>query len=197
VPRGLNCEGALAIDGIRCGSAKARMVFLMPNVYQNHRARGRAASRSEGYGGYHGHGTARMRAESVGRSDPRNVVISGPLPTEDDTLRLLVTPEAAHSVFTANTTDYVPAVVLLEASRQAAFLAAAELHGFSAATCVLTRWSARFQGFAEIDLPLHCTVRADELCRDSDGRRAFPVTLSFAQGVRELATVAVEVIQDY
>jgi hypothetical protein len=198
VPRGLNCEGALAIDGVRCGSAKARMVFLMPNVYQNHRARGRAASRAEGYGYAGGSaGSAPLRADAVGRTDPRNVVVSGPLPSDDDSLRLLVTPAAAHPVFTANTTDYVPAVVLLEASRQAAFLAGAQLHGFSPANSVLTRWSARFQGFAEIDLPLHCTVHADELCRDADGRRSFPVTLSFAQGAREVATVAVEVIQDY
>lgn len=200
VPRGLRCEAELAIDGLRCGTAKARTVFLMPKVYQNHRARGRAASRAEKFGVFsdgHGHGQARPRPEAVGRADPHNVVIGVPRAQEDGTLRVQVVPDAAHPVFTANATDHVPAVVLLEASRQAAFLAAGELHGFSAATCVLTQWNARFRGFAEIDLPLHCTIAADPLGRGPGGHPAFPVTLTFAQGSREIATVGVTVLQDY
>ncbi len=197
VPRGLRCEAELAIDGARCGTAKARTVFLMPKVYQNHRARGRAASRSERFGFADGHDDARPRPEAVGRSDPHNVVISQPLSHDDDLLRVRVIPDAAHPVFTANATDHVPAVVLLEASRQAAFLAAGELHGFSAANCVLTEWNARFRGFAEIDLPLYCTAATGPLGRDPGGHPAFPVTLTFAQGSREIATVAVAVLQDY
>jgi hypothetical protein len=170
----------------------------MPKVYQNHRARGRAASRSEKFGVYaESHLDARPRPESVGRSDPHNVVISSPLAREDELLRVRVIPDAAHPVFTANATDHVPAVVLLEASRQAAFLAAGELHGFSAANCVLTEWNARFRGFAEIDLPLYCTAAAGPLGRDPGGHPAFPVTLTFTQGSREIATVAVAVLQDY
>jgi len=200
VPRGLRCEAELAIDGMRCGTAKARTVFLMPKVYQNHRARGRAASRTEKFGVFsdgHGHDHARPRPEAVGRSDPHNVVIGLPKALDDGTLRVQVIPDAAHPVFTANATDHVPSVVLLEASRQAAFLAAGELHGFSAATCVLTEWNARFRGFAEIDLPLHCTVAAGPLGRGPGGHPAFPVTLTFAQGSREIATVGVTVLQDY
>ncbi|MGH3415856.1 MAG: AfsA-related hotdog domain-containing protein [Actinocrinis sp.] len=197
VPRGLRCEAQLSIDGKRCGTAKARTVFLMPKVYQNHRARGRAASRSERFGFADGQDDARPRPESVGRSDPHNVVISQPLSHDDDLLRVKVIPDAAHPVFTANATDHVPAVVLLEASRQAAFLAAGELHGFSAANCVLTEWNARFRGFAEIDLPLYCTAAAGPLGRDPGGHPAFPVTLTFTQGSREIATVAVAVLQDY
>lgn len=197
VPRGLNCEGTLAIDGIPCGRAKARTVFLMPNVYHNHRARGRASSRSAAIAGY---GEARVGqrpgAETVGRSDPRNVVISTPATTGAG-LRFQVAADAAHPVFTAQATDHVPTVVLLEASRQAAFAAAGELHGFSAATCVVSRWAARLQGFAEIDIPLSCTVRAEELGRDAAGRRVFPAVLVFSQGTREVATVTVEVVQDY
>lgn len=198
VPRGLNCEGALSIDGVRCGAAKARMVFLMPNVYHNHRARGRAASRGITYGGYgEAHAQQRPSADVVGRSDPRNVVISTPTTTDDGRLCVSVSAETAHPVFTTAATDHVPAVVLLEASRQAALLAAGELHGFSAATCVVSRWGARFQGFAEIDIPLSCTVRAEEPGRDGAGRRVFPAAMVFSQGSRELATVTVEVVQDY
>ena len=199
VPRGLRCEAELMIDGTRCGTAKARTVFLMPRVYQNHRARGRAASRTEKFGVFgEGQGQdTRPRPESVGRSDPHNVVIGLPRAQGDGTLRVQVVPDAAHPVFTVNATDHVPSVVLLEASRQAAFLAAGELHGFSAATCVLTEWNARFRGFAEIDLPLHCTVAAGPLQRGPGGHPAFPVTLTFAQGSREIATVGVTVLQDY
>ena len=198
VPRGLNCEARLAIDGTHCGDAKARMVFLMPNVYHNHRARGRAASRSAGLSGYGDpRSDERPPAASVGRADPRNVVIGVPAPAEDGRLRATVAAETAHPVYSSEATDHVPSVVLLEAARQTAFHTAAELHGFSAATCVLTRWSARFQGFAEIDLPLSCTVRSEQLARDAAGRRAFQADLAFSQGTREVAAMTVEVIQDY
>ncbi len=200
VPRGLRCEAELAIDGITCGTARARTVFLMPKVYQNHRARGRAASRAEKFGAFaegHGQDDARPRPETIGRTDPHNVVISLPLSHDDGLLRVRVIPDAAHPVFTANATDHVPAVVLLEASRQAAFLAAGELHGFSAANCVLTEWNAKFRGFAEIDLPLYCAAEAGPLGRGPGGHPAFPVTLTFTQGSREIATVAVAVLQDY
>lgn len=200
VPRGLRCEAELSIDGTTCGTARARTVFLMPKVYQNHRARGRAASRAEKFGTFaegHGQDDARPRPETVGRGDPHNVVISLPLSHDDGLLRVRVIPDAAHPVFTANATDHVPAVVLLEASRQAAFLAAGELHGFSAANCVLTEWNAKFRGFAEIDLPLYCAADAGPLGRGPGGHPAFPVTLTFTQGSREIATVAVAVLQDY
>jgi hypothetical protein len=195
VPRGLTCEARLSIDGVRCGDAKARTVFLMPKVYHNHRARGRAASRGNGYSVPAL--DERPPAEAVGRCDPRNVVIGTPVPDDGGRLRIQVSAQPAHPVFAAGATDHVPSTVLLEASRQLAILAAGELHGFSASSCALGGWAARFQGFAEIDLPLMCTLRAEELRRDAAGRRVFPVALTFSQGARELATVTVEVIQDY
>lgn len=198
VPRGLGCQARLAIDDVVCGTAKAHLVFLMPKVYQSHRARERAASRTDRFGpAADALRETRPRPESVGRSDPRNVVISLPLPHQDDLVRVQVAADAAHPVFTAEATDHVPAVVLLEAARQTAFLTAGELHGFSGANCVLTEWRARFRGFAEIDLPLYCTAVGGPLGRDPRGHPALPVTLTFTQGVREVATVAVAVLQDY
>ena len=198
VPRGLACQSELSMDSVTAGRAKARTAFLMPNVYHNHRARGRAASRGTQIGGYEESLVDnRPAATAVGRSDPRNVVITAPLPSADDRLVVLVAAQAAHPVFTTAATDHVPAVVLLEASRQAAFLTAGELHGFSAAHCTLTRWSAKFKGFAEVDLPLYCTIHAGDPGQDAEGRRTLPVTLAFSQGVREITSVAAEVTQDY
>jgi hypothetical protein len=104
--------------------------------------------------------------------------------------------------------DELPAILFLEASRQAALIAAAELHGFAPGRTLLTRWGASFRGFAEPGLPLFCTVRgagadgagADGAqagaARDAAGRPRAELRLAFLQGEREVADVSVSVLQD-
>lgn len=196
VPRGLECESTLSIEGMPCGTGRARMVFLMPKVYRNHRERGRAASRSGQ--SEHPRPTARTERplpEAVGRSDPRNVVISTPLSVKDDTMLVQVAPYPAHPVL-SEAADHVPAVVLLEASRQAAILLAGEMHDFSADSCVLSGWSANFQGFAEPDLPLYCAASPGPLRHEDRGMPVLPVNLVFSQGSRQVGVVEALVLQD-
>ncbi|MET9613360.1 AfsA-related hotdog domain-containing protein [Kitasatospora indigofera] len=197
VPRGLECESALSFEGVRCGTARARLVFLMPKVYQNHRERGRAASRSrpvevEGAEPW----PLRPEPKAVGRTDPLNLVLGTPAQNPAGELLVQVLADPANAVFAEAAGDHVPAVVLVEASRQTAFLLAGELHGFTVAGCVLSRWSARFQGFAEPDLPLWCRALAGPLGRAADGRPALPVTLVFFQGSRQVGSVETTVLQD-
>lgn len=204
VPRGLECESTFSVEGVTCGSAKARMVFLMPKVYRNHRERGRIASRP---------GTAepaaptsasafgedlpgRPRPEAVGRTDPGNLVITGPQRQDDGTLLVQVAANPVHPVFYGVSVDHVPATVLMEAARQTALLLAGEQHGFAAGSCGLIRWDAHFQGFAEPDLPLHCTATSGALTREADGTPALPVHLVFSQGSRQVGTASVVVLQD-
>jgi hypothetical protein len=197
VPRGLECESVLRFEGVRCGSAAARLVFLMPKVYQNHRERGRAASKSrpievKGAEPW----PSRPSLRTVGRADQRNLVLGTPSQNQDGELLVQVLVDPANQVFAEATTDHVPAVVLIEASRQTALLLADELHGFTVAGCVLSRWSARFQGFAEPDLPLYCRAVAGRLDRAADGRPALPVSLVFCQGARQVGAVDTVVLQD-
>lgn len=198
VPRGLECESALFVEGVRCGTAAARLVFLMPRVYQNHRERGRVMSRSrfaEPTGGDLWPGVP--SAKAVGRADQGNVVLGRPVQTQDGELVVEVVVDPGTRVYSEVTTDHVPAMVLIESTRQAALLLAGGLHGFTVTGCVLSRWSARFQGFAEPDLPLHCRASAGALGRAADGRPALPVTLTLHQGTRQIAAVDTVVLQDY
>ncbi len=212
VPRGLECESSFSVEGVPCGSAKARMVFLMPKVYRNLRERGRIASRADSaepptgplagpLGGPlpepdHYRTPGRPRPEAVGRSDPRNVVISEPLGREDGVLLVRIMAEPDHPVFYGVSVDHVPATVLMEAARQAALLLAAEQHGFAAGSCALISWTAHFKGFAEPDLPLYCAASSGELTRAADGTPALPVNLVLSQGSRQVGTLSVVVLQD-
>jgi hypothetical protein len=197
VPRGLECRAEVSVDGVAAGTAEARLVFLMPKVYQNHRARGRMLSRegapvqepplaAEG----------RLQPAAVGRSDAANVVIGRCQEGPDDRLVVRVAPEPDHPVYAEGAPDHVPSVVLLEASRQLAFLHASRLQGFTPANCVLTRWSADFRGFAEPDLPLTCSSTGGRLERDGHGRPVCVLELTFFQGARQVGVIEAEVLED-
>lgn len=197
VPRGLECRAEVSVDGVLAGTAEARLVFLMPKVYQSHRARGRALSRESGASQ-----TAplareeKVRPVEVGRTDELNVLIGRCEEGPDDSLAVRVSAEPDHPVYGDGTADHVPSVVLLEASRQLALLHAAQLQGFTPANCVLTRWSADFRGFAEPDLPLTCASGGARLERDGHGRPVCVLELRFSQGARQVGTVEVAVLED-
>ncbi|WP_051945036.1 AfsA-related hotdog domain-containing protein [Streptacidiphilus rugosus] len=202
VPRGLECRAALRIDGADSGSAAARLVFLMPKVYQNHRRRGRALSSADGETSGSASSAAFLtgvpapvEAGRVGRADPANVVVGDCEEGPNDTLVLQVAAEPGHPVYAEGAPDHVPSVVLLEASRQTSLLHAATLGGFSPADSVLTRWSASFQGFAEPDLPLTCTSTGGCATRDAQGRPVREFVLHFAQGARRIGVIRTSVLQ--
>ncbi|MFI2375374.1 AfsA-related hotdog domain-containing protein [Streptomyces sp. NPDC018964] len=200
IPRGLDCRGEVAIDGVGCGSARARLLFLMPKVYETHRALGRRESLYSTAPGRAADArepeSAAVRPERVGRGRPDNVVVGPPAGAVDGEFVLPVVPAAEHEVFRARPGDHVPGPVFLEASRQASLIAAAELHGFEAAHAVLTRWRVSFRGFGDADLPLTCTVAADDPVRDGAGRPTVRTRLAFSQGSRVLCTASATLLQD-
>ncbi|MGW0828587.1 AfsA-related hotdog domain-containing protein [Streptomyces sp. NPDC002845] len=205
VPRGLDCRGDVAIDGVSCGSASARLQFLMPQVYRSHREAGRQESLRS---------TApvirplasttaavpeeppAVRPDSVGRDDPRNVIVGPPLRTPHGEFVLPVACAPGHEVFEAEAGGHVPGPVFLEASRQASLLVAAELHGLRPAHTMLTRWRASFRGFGDADLPLTCTVLSEDPVRDEAGRPTVRTRLAFSQGSRVLCTSSADLLQD-
>ncbi|WP_055527864.1 AfsA-related hotdog domain-containing protein [Streptomyces graminilatus] len=208
VPRGLDCRADVAIDGVTCGSASARLQFLMPKVYRSHCAAGReeslrstapavrplaamtamtAAGQEE---------PPAVRPESVGRDNPRNVVVGPALWAPYGEFVLPVACAPGHEVFEAAPGGHVPGPVFLEASRQASLLAAAELHGLRPAHAMLTRWRAAFRGFGDADLPLTCTVVTEDPVRDETGRPSVHTRLAFSQGSRVLCTATAVLLQD-
>ncbi|MFI1735857.1 AfsA-related hotdog domain-containing protein [Streptomyces acidicola] len=208
VPRGLDCRSGVAIDGVNCGSASARVQFLTPQVYRPHREHGRQESllsaipaprRPLSPASLSGSAKTEQRAvrpELVGRGSPRNVLVGPPLRVTHGEFVLPVTPDPAHEIFGAGPEDHVPGPVFLEASRQASLLVAAEQHGLRPAHAVTTRLRASFRGFGDADLPLTCTVTSQDPVRDDTGRPTVSTRLAFSQGSRILCTASTVLLQD-
>jgi len=202
VPRGLECEAAVLIDGERCGTASARLVF------PRHRVLGRCRSEESVAAGDGDLVSDRVPLpEQVGHRSSRDVLVGLPARTGADRGEELTFPLDARAAAglrfdAANASEGTPPMLLLEVSRQVGLLAAAELHGFVPSHAVLSRWQAFFRGFAEPGLPLHCTVREDgrrtdgRVFRDTAGRPVVELRLSFLQGSRVVAGVSVSVLQD-
>ncbi|GGJ22681.1 AfsA-related hotdog domain-containing protein [Streptomyces brasiliensis] len=207
VPRGLECEAAVSIDGERCGTASARLVFLARGVHHSHRALGRQESEEPMTAQDGGPVSAGMPLpEQVGHRDSRNVLVGLPeyAGADGDGLVFPVHAGAAAALLSeaSGAPDEVPPMLFLEVSRQVGLLAAAELRGFVPSYAVLSRWQASFLGFAEPGLPLHCTVREGvrrtdgRVSRDEAGRPVIDLRLSFLQGSRVVARVTAAVLQD-
>ncbi|WP_231629936.1 AfsA-related hotdog domain-containing protein, partial [Streptomyces clavuligerus] len=197
IPRGLDCRGAVAIDGEQCGSGTARLLFLMPGVYRAHRALGRRESlQGQVSAPFRPAVRSAVAPERVARLDPRNVLVGPPLRAIDGEFVLPVAAAPGNELFDGGSEGHIPGPVFLEASRQAATVVAAELHGFRPAHAVLTHWWASFRGFGETDLPLTCTVTSREPLRDRAGRPTVRLRITFSQGSRVLATTSATLLQD-
>ncbi|MFG2598733.1 AfsA-related hotdog domain-containing protein [Streptomyces sp. NPDC048462] len=201
VPRGMRCRASVSIDGAQCGTAEARLLFLMPGVYRNHRTHGRqesdhSAQRNSGLPPGH----ATPAPSLVGRGSARNVMIGLPFDESEEGLTFPVDVPAAREVL-PDAGHEVPASLFLETSRQAALFAAGELYGFAPSHTLLTNWRASFRGFAEPGLPLRCSVQplgeqaGSELRRNASGQPVAELRLTFVQGSRVVSTVAASVLQ--
>ncbi|MEV5986227.1 AfsA-related hotdog domain-containing protein [Streptomyces sp. NPDC052051] len=205
VPRGLECQAAVLIDGERCGAASARLVFLAQSVHDSHRVPWRRQGEAAGDSVPVSPGAP--LPEQVGHEDSRNVLVGLPERTGADGgegLAFAVDARAAAELrFDApDAPDEMPPMLFLEVSRQVGLLAAAELRGFVPSHAVLSRWQATFRGLAEPGLPLRCTVREDgrrtdgRVSRDEAGRPVIGLRLSFLQGGRVVAGISASVLQD-
>jgi 2-oxo-3-(phosphooxy)propyl 3-oxoalkanoate synthase len=93
---------------------------------------------------------------SVGRRDPSNVVISPvELDTEGSAQALLVVDTGNPTMFD-HPLDHVPGMLQLEAIRQLSLAVMCDRHGRSPTDGTLLAINAKFRGFAEHDLPVHC-----------------------------------------
>ncbi|MEV6947364.1 AfsA-related hotdog domain-containing protein [Streptomyces sp. NPDC051172] len=201
VPRAMDCKAAINIEGEQCGKAAARLVFLMPGVYRNHRAHSRQESErsADGHSGLPA-GHEVPGPELVGRRMSRNVLIGLPLEGDDSTLVFPVNIPAAREVLPDSGSE-VPAALFLEVSRQAALFGVGELYHLAPAHAVLTDWRATFRGFAEPGLPLRCVVRpraadaSGAVHRDAAGRPVAELDLTFTQGIRVVAAMSTSVLQ--
>ncbi|MEU5095328.1 AfsA-related hotdog domain-containing protein [Streptomyces sp. NPDC020996] len=205
VPRGLECEAAVSIDGERCGTASARLVFPVQGVRPGGAVLGRPESEESAAaeGGVPASPGVPL-PEQVGHLDSRHVLVGLPAYAGAEGGDGLVFP--VHAPAAAGVPSEVPGVMeptlFLEVSRQVGLLAAAELRGFVPSYAVLSRWQASFEGVAESALPLRCAVREEarradgRVSRDAEGRPVIDLRMSFSQGSRVVARVSAAVLQD-
>jgi hypothetical protein len=92
----------------------------------------------------------------IGRCDPANAVISPPRALADGARTARVVAETTHPTLFDHWVDHVPGMLELEAFRQLALTAAVAEGTVRAPTALPVSLSARFRGFAELDLPLEC-----------------------------------------
>lgn len=118
----------------------------------------------------------------VGRRRPDNVVIGAPS-AADDHLRFPVRVDVDHPHFFDHPLDHVPGMLLLEAYRQAAQYTAVAALPLSPARAVLTRCSARFTRFAEIDSDLVVTCRMG--APETDGAMGTSMPLRVEVGLEQ------------
>lgn len=198
VPRSLEFQCEAHLDGTRCLTGNASLLFLAPVLSRNYSrlSRGTALDLA---GRQEADGPAPQPADpsEVGRTDPRNVVVSEPTEATGYRLTTQVLAPPHHQVFaTAADEDHVAGLLLLEALRQTALLTAGRTYGFTAARSTLGSVNVHFRGYAEQELPLRCVAVPGLLGHDVHGRPSVPVTLTVAQHGRVVAEATATVLQD-
>jgi hypothetical protein len=155
----------MEVDGIASCTGHADLGFPAPDGHRQHRLVSRPWAGARGLGNR----PPAADPHTVGRCDPRNVVVSTPVGS-DDALCTELLVDSGHPVFFPGSSEFVPGILLVEAIRQTSMLIAARTRGFSALHTCVTRASVRFRGDAALDLPLTCTAHADPVGGDPDGK---------------------------
>jgi 2-oxo-3-(phosphooxy)propyl 3-oxoalkanoate synthase len=126
---------------------------------------------------------------AVGRLDVRNVVIGDPVAgAHDGTFTAGVVVDEDHPILFDHRLDHIPAMLVLEAFRQTAIVAAARTTGIDAGDLLLSACGARFDAFAELwqEAACHATV-------GTPSGPAIPVALELRQGDRVRCSAQMEV----
>ncbi|MEU2234658.1 AfsA-related hotdog domain-containing protein [Streptomyces vietnamensis] len=196
VPRGLTFHVEVSIDGRRCGTGSAGVVFLAPALYRSQLGYARPAEASppeEDRAPLRA--SARADAASVGRSDPGNVLVGEAEQLSGGRLSARILTQGLGAVF-AGADGRLPGLHLLESLRQTALLAAGRAHGLVAGRSTLAASQVQFRGSAATGAPLRCVAVPGPLERDPAGRPSLPVTLTLTQDRKAVAEARTVVVQD-
>ncbi|MFF3838302.1 AfsA-related hotdog domain-containing protein [Streptomyces sp. NPDC001930] len=186
-PTGFECAGEVRVQGGRCAVVGARLgIGRQRRGFDEGAGRPRLLAEDLG----------RLRPARVGRGDVRNVTVHGPQVVRGEKLLMDVIAHPDNPVFDPCRSERADTALLLEASRQAAILAAAELRQFDTAHCLPTRWSSLMNTPLDDSLPVRCSAEPGKVRRDPMGRPVVPVNIELAQGERRVSTVTMSVLQD-
>jgi hypothetical protein len=190
--KGLRFLGGVQIDGQSALQGEGTLLFLTDADYQALRAGMREAKLSTSRPV-----TARLAAAApaaVGRRDPRNVVITPPLPQGDGRFGASLVVDVSHPHLFDHPLDHVPGNLELEACRQISLAAVAQRYGLAADGLTVVGVTADFTDFAELDLITRVTGDVGDLYYDDRlGTSVAPVTVELTQAGGVVATGKIEV----
>ncbi|MBB5938906.1 AfsA-related hotdog domain-containing protein [Streptomyces zagrosensis] len=202
VPRGLSLHGELDIDGVGCATGSISLAFLPPDSPFHHAGPPQPAMPAAGYS--HDEGSEEPQAPQrpadapeVGRASPANVVVSEPTESTYGRFVTQLLTSTYHRVFAAEGGTHLSGMLLLEAMRQTALLAAGRTYGLTPTRATVATSRVLFRARAEPELSVYCAAVPGRLGRDQDQRPAVPVTLTLTQHGRRVAEATATVLQDF
>ena len=147
--QGYDFRGELFLGGEPFGVSSGALFFLRRKDYEAMRAAGREALDIDR--------AAQPRPvacppEAVGRRDPRNAVISDPVPRREGGWTATVVADRSHPHLFDHPLDHLPGNLLIEAARQLAVASVARDGGLDPASLVPRSLTSEFNQFCEHDL---------------------------------------------
>lgn len=185
---GVSVECDLRIRDRSVMSGSGNLMIMNPGSWQAMRSRGReqALAHAEPVPLRQIAGQPAM----VGRSNPRNVVVSSPTFLGDGMSMSWLVVNLTHPYMFDHALDHLPGNLILEGARQAAISSIAASHGIDPFALTVHSCQVDFDSFGELDLLTRLTVSSSPLRYDnSSGATLCPVTVTVAQGGRTIATV--------
>jgi hypothetical protein len=185
----LRFEVDVTIDGVSYTRGCGSMLFLPRATYRRLRAQARVRSA----GGLVPVPDAAVDPAAVGRRDARNVVLASP--RRGDAPGSIVSDlivDQGHPCLFDHPLDHVPGMLLMEACRQGALIAATQASG-RPPEALVTGCAMRFESFAELDAVTRCVATPGVVVERPDKRVAVPVDVRLEQDGWTVASARLEV----
>ncbi|MFG3589768.1 AfsA-related hotdog domain-containing protein [Streptomyces sp. NPDC047990] len=204
VPRALEFDARLEIDGVAAGTGSANLLFLAPMAHRSHREHSRhtvLATAGQQHPGHEDTTDTTSRSPGpapadVGRASAANVLLRPPVTVNGQRLSAAVLAPDTWRAGAVRPDRVTSSALLLEVLRQTALLTAHRLHGLDPRHCAPVAMHTHFRGHAEPDLPLRCVAVAQSVRQDALGRPLVAMTLALTQAGRAVTEAAVSVVED-
>lgn len=187
---GFSLHIVISLDGQEAGVLDIAIQWMPPEAWDKLRERSRAAlDLTDLPTPQHIH---RLTPGAVARLSDRNVVL-GDVALSGTEVAATVIVDQENPGFFDHPLDHVPGMLLFEAVRQTAIVAAHELFGLSPNRLSMVACGGRFTRFAEFELPTVCRARLGEVSSASNGLASAEVTVwqggaAIATGTAQLKT---------
>ncbi|GAB2884678.1 ScbA/BarX family gamma-butyrolactone biosynthesis protein [Streptomyces mayteni] len=191
---GFDFDGVMFVDDAPALEASGGLVFVSRRAFGMLRAKGRERVRQAAPGSTLVSRLAPAAPSTLGRHDPRNVVVTEPTVDPSGNARARLVVDTRHPHLFDHELDHVPGNLQLEAARQLAVAAVARLHGLFPEQLLVSELRAHFPEFAELDLATTVDARVGGVRQSgSVGLLSVPVDLVLEQSGSVVSEVALEV----